>query len=100
MPNVSDFLDRAGKQLIQDFSDRASSGHFGHRDSIKNVQVMEWAVNHSRVARGDVITLLQVTPDQAYKILERMCSKGKLLRQGKGRRGSYYTHGYPSKEQP
>ena len=60
--------------------------------------VMEWAVNHGRVARGDVITLLQVTPDQAYKILERMCSKGKLVRQGKGRRGSFYTPGPTSSE--
>jgi ATP-dependent DNA helicase RecG len=60
--------------------------------------VMEWAVNHGRVARADVITLLRVTPDQAYKILERMCTKGKLVRQGKGRRGSYYTPGPASPE--
>jgi ATP-dependent DNA helicase RecG len=60
--------------------------------------VMEWAVSHSRVARSDVITLLQVTPDQAYKLLERMCTKGKLVRQGRGRRGSFYVPG-PSAEE-
>jgi len=53
--------------------------------------IMEWAVNHGRVARGEVITLLQVTPDQAYKTLERMCQKMKLRRMGKGRKGSYYV---------
>lgn len=47
--------------------------------------------DYQRPYRGDVITLLQVTPDQAYKTLERMCQKMKLRRMGKGRKGSYYV---------
>jgi len=39
----------------------------------------------------DEMMLLQVTPDQAYKTLERMCQKAKLRRMGKGRKGSYYV---------
>jgi len=54
--------------------------------------VMESVVAHGKVTRGEVMTLLQITGDQAGYLLSSMIEKGKLIRTGKNR-GAIYTAG-------
>ncbi len=54
--------------------------------------VIESVVAHGKVTRGEVMTLLQITGDQAGYLLTSMTEKGKLLRTGKNR-GAIYTAG-------
>lgn len=52
--------------------------------------VMELAEKKDgNITREDVIELLKVSPDQAYKILRTMADKGKLVLEGRGRAARY-----------
>ncbi len=53
--------------------------------------VLEYARQHGRVTRADVIELCMISPNQAYEMLRKLVRSGRLVRQGTGRRNTWYT---------
>ena len=52
--------------------------------------VLSFARQHGSIQRKDVMELCLLNGDQAYRLLQRLCSDGHLIKHGE-RRGSYYT---------
>jgi len=53
--------------------------------------VLQYARQHGRVTRADVIELCMVSPSRAYEVLRKLVRSGRLARQGTGRRNTWYT---------
>jgi len=51
--------------------------------------VLKLAATKGKITRKDVITLLHVTPSQAYRILQKLEKSGKLSREGTTRNAAY-----------
>ncbi len=56
-----------------------------HEQLIRN-----FVAQNGRITRQDVIELCRLTPDQAYKLLKRLCSENILIKQGE-RKGAGYV---------
>ena len=51
--------------------------------------VLKLAVTKGRITRKDVISLLHVTPSQAYRVLQKLEKSGELIREGTTRNAAY-----------
>ena len=51
--------------------------------------VLKLAATKGKITRKDVITLLHVTPSQAYRILQKLEKSGELSREGTTRNAAY-----------
>lgn len=55
-----------------------------HEQMIRN-----FVAQHGRITRQDVIELCRLTPDQAYKLLKRLCEEKIIVKQGVKKGASY-----------
>ena len=51
--------------------------------------VLQYVEKHGRITRGEVAELCRLSPDQAYRLLVRLCEDGRLLQQGT-KKGAWY----------
>lgn len=51
--------------------------------------VLRYIEHHGSITRADVIELCRITPDQAYKLLNRLKKSGHIEQQGE-RKGAIY----------
>jgi len=51
--------------------------------------VLQYAERHRRITRAEVAELCQLTPDQAYRLLQRLAKAGRLTRHG-SKKGAWY----------
>lgn len=55
--------------------------------------VLQYVEKHGRITRGEAAELCRLSPDQAYRLLDRLCGTGGLARQGTKRGSSYVRRG-------
>lgn len=60
-------------------------------DRLQHEQMIEKYISqHGRITRQDVIDLCRLTPDQAYKLLKRLCEENSIIKHG-DRKSAYYV---------
>ncbi len=52
--------------------------------------VLQHAERHGRITRSEAAELCRISPDQAYRLLRRLCDAGRLVRHG-DKRGRWYA---------
>jgi len=67
-----------------EYTRQAGFDRLQHEQMVRN-----FVAQHGRITRQDVVELCRLTPDQAYKLLNRLCSEKILLKQGDRKGASY-----------
>lgn len=71
-----------GKRV--EYTRQAGFDRLQHEQLVKN-----YVRQHGAITRQDVIELCRLTPDQAYKLLKRLCTENTLKKQGDRKSASY-----------
>ncbi|MBY0378354.1 MAG: winged helix-turn-helix domain-containing protein, partial [Gammaproteobacteria bacterium] len=71
-----------GKRV--EYTRQAGFDRLQHEQLVKN-----YVKQHGAITRQDVIELCRLTPDQAYKLLKRLCIENMLKKQGDRKSSSY-----------
>ncbi len=53
--------------------------------------VLQYVARHGRITRREAAELCRLSPDQAYRLLQRMAKDGRLIRHG-SKKGAWYEH--------
>lgn len=60
-------------------------------DRLQQEQMIQsYVQQHGRITRQDVVELCRLTPDQAYKLLKRLCEQNLLYKQGDRKAAVYF----------
>lgn len=52
--------------------------------------IQSYVQQHGRITRQEVVELCRLTPDQAYKLLKRLCKQNVLYKQGDRKAAVYF----------
>ncbi|MCP9446720.1 MAG: putative DNA binding domain-containing protein [Nitrospira sp.] len=53
--------------------------------------LLQYVARHGRITRREAAELCRLSPDQAYRLLQRMAKDGRLIRHG-SKKGAWYEH--------
>lgn len=67
-----------------EYTRQAGFDRLQHEQMIQN-----FVAQHGRITRQEVMDLCRLSPDQAYKVLKRLCGKGIILKQGDRKSAAY-----------